>query len=269
MSFAVFVNTSDGFEDCWAPFFSLFERYGGILRQAPVYLNTERKSFSWPGLNLSCTRVWPEAHAEQRLSWGECLARGLGAVKEPYVLYLQEDYFLDRPVRDDMVTRALDRIANDEEVGVVYLNEHGPRYRRSRPSGDGFVEIVGAAQYLVNTQAATWRKDFLLAQVRSWENAWTFEKFASLRARGKQRQFLTVSPAVMAEAAVIDHVHTGIARGKWQVECVPLFAREAIDCDFSKRGFYRSGSRTKYRVEVLARLFESPGNALRSVWSLM
>ncbi len=268
MSLAVFVNTCDGYKDCWAPFFQLFERYGGKLRGLPIYLNTERETYAWPGLGLRSTAVWP-AGCPERPSWGERAARGLEAVSEAYVLYLQEDYFLTCPVRDEVIERALEHMRKNDDVGVVYLSRHGPRSRASRPCGPGLIEIVPPAGYLVNTQAAIWRKSFLLSLLRPWENVWMFEKFASVRGRRAQSRYLSVAPEVLAESPVFDYGHTGIARGRWQAECVPLFEREGLAVDYSRRGFYRQRGRLKLRFEVLQKILESPGNALRSLMSLV
>ena len=268
MSLAVFVNTSDGYKDCWVPFFTLFERYAKGLRSLPVYLNTERESFRWRTLDLRPTAVWPLGRVE-RPGWGERCATGLQMVAEQYVLYLQEDYFITCQVREDVLQRALDQIESDDSVGVVYLNDRGPRYRSSRSYSPGLVEILPPAGYLVNTQAAIWRKDFLLSLLKPWENVWMFEKFASVRARHARERFLSVAPEVLAESPVFDYGFTGIARGRWQTECVPLFEREHIKVDFSNRGFYGPRGRLKVRMEVLSRIFQSPRGAVRSFFTLL
>jgi hypothetical protein len=267
-SLAVFVNTSDGYKDCWPLFFQLFDRYAGALRERPVYLNTERLSFAWPGLSVVSTAVWPVARAE-RPGWGERCSAGLHAVHEPFVLYLQEDYFMTGPARGEVVENALAQLERDDSLGVVYLNAHGPRYRRSRDHSEGLIEILPPAGYLVNTQAAVWRRDFLLSLIEPWENVWMFEKFASVRGLRGGHRFLAVAPAVLAESPVFDYGNTGIARGQWQMECVPLFEREGLAVDFSRRGFYQMRGRLKFRLEVLARVFGNPADALRSLRSLV
>lgn len=268
MSLAVFVNTSDGFSDCWGPFFTLFRRYAGSLCDLPIYLNTEREEFKWNGLDIRSTKVWPLSETV-RPTWSECFLRGLQEVKETCVVLLLEDYFLDRPVRDTVILDAYARLESDASAGVVYLNKQGPSYKRSRPATEGLLQIIPPAKYLVNTQAAIWKKEFLARQLRRWENAWMFEIFASIRARDELGRFLIVAPEVMREKPVLEHLHTGIARGNWQVECVPLFEKEGIAVDFTRRGFYRAGNRFKYRYEVLKKLFERPGLAMRSILSLL
>ena len=50
----ILINTSDGFEDCWNPFFTLFKKYWPN-NQSPVFLNTEFKNYVHPGLNIKST----------------------------------------------------------------------------------------------------------------------------------------------------------------------------------------------------------------------
>ncbi len=59
MNLGIFVNTSDGFQDCWPPFFELFRQYGGSLCSCPVYLNTERAEFFDTRRNVYSTKAWP------------------------------------------------------------------------------------------------------------------------------------------------------------------------------------------------------------------
>ena len=85
---SIFVNTSDSFEDCWHPFFTLFACYWPNCPY-PIVLNTETKHYSFKGLNIVCAKV--AAGENRRLTWSECLARALYGVKTPYILYLQEE----------------------------------------------------------------------------------------------------------------------------------------------------------------------------------
>jgi hypothetical protein len=263
---AVFVNSSDGFQDCWPPFFELFSRFGGRLRDWPIYLNTERANYSWPNLNLTATRVWPQDEPK-RPTWSECLIRGLDAVKEEYVLYLQEDYFLSDTVRDPLIDEAMEILQGDPEIGVTYLGRFGPEFTKSHRYKGAFVNLARPVRYLVSTQAAIWRKEFLNSLVRPWENGWMFEKFSSGRARSRRNRFLSISHAFRHEPAV-DYIFTGIMKGRWNADCPVLFKRYGIQTDFSRRGFYRNRGRLKSRCETAYKLLASPRGALRSLASL-
>jgi hypothetical protein len=268
-SLEVFVNSSDGFADCWEPFFRLFELYGGSLRQLPLYLKTERSDYRHPSLSVTATKAWPTAEAE-RPNWSESFLRSLKKTKAPFILYLQEDYFLVRPVDDEWIAAAIKAMESDPSIGVIYLNRHGPQFTRARKAADlGFVEIPKTARYLVSTQAAIWRKDFLVSNLHSWENVWMFEKFGSLRARRSSTAFLSVPKQVMSTDPVVDYVYTGVMKGRWNRQCVDVFKAHGIHVDFSKRGFYQERGRLRSKLEVLWRVAGDPAKASRSIRTLM
>ncbi len=69
--FTLLVNSSDGFEDCWEPFFTLLGRHWPRI-SVPILLNTERKDRQPSDrLPVQCSRVQPPA--APRLTWIECL----------------------------------------------------------------------------------------------------------------------------------------------------------------------------------------------------
>jgi len=268
MGLAIFVNTSDGFQDCWPPFFELFRLYGGSLCSLPVYLNTERAEFIDSHRSIYSTKVWAETEV-RRPCWSQCLRRGLDLVQEEYVLYLQEDYFFKRPAPEGLFQNALKSIHADPKVGVIYLTPNGSRIKGSKLYSERFIEICAPADYLINTQAAIWSRKYLQSLLRDWENGWMFEKFGSLRARRGQRCHLALTPGSIEEGGYIDYVWTGVMKGKWKRECVELFSKHGIVMDFERRGFYREGSRFRSRLEVLNKLIGRPVPAVRSILSVL
>ncbi len=268
MNLAVFVNTCDAFQDCWVPFFKLFETYGGVLRDLPVYLNTERACFNWDSGKIYSTKVW-RTDEEVLPPWSERLLRGLDTVKEDYILYVQEDYFLKRTVRAEMIQEALAIVANVPDASIVYLSSQGPSVEMSSPYSQNFLEIHPRARYLISTQAAIWDKNFLSSVIRNWENVWMFEKFGSLRARRTKQRIFAPAPSALEGGEIVDYVWTGVIQGKWKEECVELFRRHGIATDFDRRGFYQEGSRIKHHLRILRALYGRPAPALRSILSLI
>jgi hypothetical protein len=265
---AIFVNSSDGFQDCWPAFFDLYCLYGGSLKTAKVVLNTERADYrSINGLDMSCSKTWPRADAK-RPTWSESLLRGLAGLECASVLYLQEDYFFIRPVNVDLISEAMNALNHDPSVGVVYLNSYGPRFKRYTHYRGNLVHIQKPADYLVSTQAAVWRKDYLQSLMRPWENGWMFEKFGTLRAHIGRHKHLSVNPSVMKTAPAIDYVYTGVMKGKWNKDCIEVFREHGIHVDFSQRGFYEERGRLRSRLEVLQKLLGRPVDAVRSLSSI-
>src|SRR5689334_452739 len=99
--YSVLVNSTDGFEDCWQPFFRLLDKYWAGSKPY-IILNTESKDFSFTGLEITCSKV-AGSNPAGRLAWGECFLRCLEKIDTDIILYLQEDYFINAPIRVDQI----------------------------------------------------------------------------------------------------------------------------------------------------------------------
>jgi hypothetical protein len=53
LEMAILVNSSDGFRDCWYPFFQLLETHWPGCR-FPLYLNVEEATYEHPSLEVRC-----------------------------------------------------------------------------------------------------------------------------------------------------------------------------------------------------------------------
>jgi hypothetical protein len=252
---SIFVNTSDNFADCWLPFFQLFQNYWPNCPY-PIVLNTETKDFQYPGLDIHCSKV---AIGEQRrLTWSECLARSLDAIDTPYIFYLQEDYFLEAPVRAELIDTFLAELrANQADViRIMECGGSGPW----RPTENPLLwEVDRQAKYRIALQAALWRKATLRRHVRMHESPWQLEAFGSARARRIPEKVLCVNRDLFSrpEAEIFPYQATGVVSGQWERAIVePLFAKHGIDLDFSLRGFYDPNAPKPKKRPIVNRLYD-------------
>ena len=238
MSYAVFVNSTDFFEDCWHPFFELFSHYWPDC-YAPVWLNTETKRYTHPKVAVSCTEVGKE-FAKGKQCWSAALIDGLQKVEEPYVLYLQEDYFLNASVRADVINRFVEIMMQDKLPHIRLERDHGIPSPGSHPRHSDLCILPHEAGYYFCLQAGLWEREALLACLRPGEDAWTAERRGTRRARRLERTFYLASPHHYRGAtSIFPYTMTGIVGGKWLAPAVVgLFASHGIEMDFSKRGFF-------------------------------
>lgn len=236
----ILVNTSDGFEDCWPPFFKLMARYWPGCPY-PIVLNTETKaprSAALAGLSVQSACV--ALNASKRLTWSECLARCLDTIATPHVLYLQEDFFLEAPVQQAYIENFLNemRAGRADVIRLMECGGSGPW----KPSANPLLwEVDQKAQYRIALQAALWRKSTLRGHLRMHESPWQMEVFGSARARRlKDRVFCVNRDRFHGPGKeVFPYVPTGVVKGQWERHIVePLFAQHGIDIDFTRRGFY-------------------------------
>jgi hypothetical protein len=252
---SIFVNTSDNFEDCWIPFFTLFKQYWPDCPY-PIVLNTETKDFQFPGLNIICSKV--AVGETRRLTWSECLARSLDAISTPYILYLQEDYFLEGPVNQPLI-ESFAEVMRAGNADVIRILECGGE-DAWRPTHNPLLwEVDQQAKYRISMQAALWRKTTLRSHIRLHESPWQLEVFGSARARRKKEKVLCVNRDLFSKAGteVFPYQPTGVVTGKWQQHIVePLFAKHGISMDFSLRGFYDPNATRPKTRPLVNRLYD-------------
>jgi hypothetical protein len=235
--FAILINTTDRFEDCWVPFFSLFKKYWPDYK-GDIYLNTERKSFSFIGLNIVSLQNNLNS-SEYSVSWSECLNRSLNFIKKDIILYMQEDYFLTGFVKEDKINE-LAELMSRTEIDCIHLTDQATPGPFHTSSYNNLLEIDKNAPYRISTQAALWKRNVMKQYIRKNESAWQFEQFGTKRAYKIKHNILNVDTGIYVKGTneIIPYVFTGIIKGKWNKEVVDLFEKNGLRIDFSSRGFY-------------------------------
>lgn len=237
--FSILINTTDSFEDCWVPFFTLFKKFWPSYN-GKIYLNTETKVFTYSGLNI--ISLQNNIHTSAiRPTWSECLIRALDTIKDETILYMQEDYFLKDMVKNELVDKFAQLMNDNREIHCVHLTDQSLIPDKKSEIFEGLYSVVKKQRYLVSCQAALWQKNILKSYLRPYESAWEFEEFGSKRAGILNDNFYVVDHAwvKLNEFEIIPYVFTGIIQGRWFEETVPLFAKYQIKVDYTKRGFVK------------------------------
>ena len=239
-NFAILVNSTDAFEDCWAPFFKLFKTFWPDY-SGTIYLNTEEKYFVYEGLNIVSVQSGLRGS-----SWSKCLDYAINKIKEDSFIYMQEDYFLRSNVVHKQVLDFHMAFINNK-LDCLHLTDQctkGPFIKDS--VGEGIWAIQKGAKYRASTQAAFWKKESLINIIRPWESGWDFERFGTARSVALSIDITCVNQDVYKQNIneLMPYVFTGIIKGKWKPEVVPLFKKHEIDIDFNTRGFV--GSQERY-----------------------
>jgi hypothetical protein len=249
----ILVNSTDGFEDCWEPFFKLFAIYWPDCAY-PIVLNTETKTYTHPGLNLRCSRVGASA-PEAKPSWSDCLIRCLDQIDSKYILYLQEDYFLNARVDVETIRSFVEIMAREgyAHIRLMALEAAEEQDHRPSPKYPLLWEISQRAHYRIGLQAGLWAKDRLRFYLKPGETGWQFERWGTLRAHKVKDTFFcqNIDHFNRQGRYIFPYTPTGIVRGQWfEPAVVDLFARHGIEVDYSARGFYRPNQWQKYRQRL-------------------
>jgi len=264
-NYSILINTCDGFEDCWFPYFKLFSIYWPDY-QGKIYLNTEYKDFTYHGLDIVCTKVCQVNNfpKNKRATWSQCLKWALEAIDSDIVLYMQEDYFLKDAVKNDIVEKYVKLMYKHPDIQCIHLTDQMVR-TQEKTKYDSLEKVAYIQRYRVSCQAALWRKSELLDLLREYEDAWEFEEFGSMRSAIMKKDYYVVDRTHLQfnHFEIIPYIFTGIVQGRWYEETVPLFQKHGIVADFSKRGFLNDAppkpfmKRVKYRLNKITKIIRN------------
>jgi hypothetical protein len=251
----IFVNTSDPFRDCWDPFFKLFKLNWPDCPY-PIILNTENINYSYEGLNIKCTKV--ASGESKRLTWSECLIRALDGINSKYILYLQEDYFLESPVNSKLLISLINEMESKSICSIVLSGGLGPW---NSMNSSLICEVDKFAKWRLSLQAGLWKKESLRSLLRRHETPWQLESYGSYRTRKMKEKFCSVSrdEYIGEGKEIFPYRATGIVAGKWVREIVvPLFKKNNIKINFSVRGFHDplKRNKNKKRKFILFRIID-------------
>ena len=257
-NYSILINTTDSFEDCWLPFFTLFKKYWPEYN-GKIYLNTETKIYIHKGLNIISIQNNKNT-PNNKVTWSECLIRALQVIEEKMILYMQEDYFLNDFVKDDIVEKYVELMLNNPKIDCIHLTDAGGQLGKISIYDDKLEHLISPQRYLTNCQAALWNKNTLLSLIRPYENAWQFEEFGSKRAAKLKPVFLGVRRSFVKheQFEIIPYIFTGIIQGRWYEPVVDLFKNHDITVDFSIRGFVKQSPKRKLKDKFLYRLKRFP-----------
>ena len=170
-------------------------------------------------------------------TWSQCLKWALDSIPEDIILYLQEDYFLKFQVQTSMIDDAVKLMLENKDIKCIHLTDQGCSTSGSS-AYEGYDQCVLHDKYRVSCQAALWYKGELYSLLREWESAWEFEQFGSKRSAILNHTYIAVSSKVVKKDCfeILPYVFTGIVKGRWYEETIPLFEKHDIVIDWSKRG---------------------------------
>jgi hypothetical protein len=242
----IIVNSTDSFRDCWNPFFKLFKTYWSDCPYK-IFLNTDTETFSYPNLNIECSQVSID-NPQQQLSWSDCLIRCLDKIDSKYVLYLQEDYFLNAPVDTEIFHQFL-TIMEQEDYSHIRIMELGGNKPYETSSKYPLLwKLPQKANYRIGLQAGLWKKERLQFYLQPGESGWQFERWGTRRAHHIDDTFYCQNMDYFnhQNKYIYPYKATGIVKGKWfEPAVVDLFKQHDIEVDYSVRGFYRLSAQQK------------------------
>ncbi|MGH7936698.1 MAG: hypothetical protein ACREF8_06785, partial [Chthoniobacterales bacterium] len=212
-SIAILVSSCDAFFDAWKPFVAFFEKFWSDCPLDAFLLTNQ--------LTVRSDRFQPLATGEDR-AWSSNLLAALARLPHPYVLYLQEDYFLTAPVaRAQLAQDFAEAVAVEADSLCFHARvEPDPGFRWLN---DRYGAMAIDSDFRTRCQVTLWKRSALQSILREGETAWNFE------ARGSARtQAMEILSYKRLDDPPIPYLMSAISRGLWTPEAVTMCREHGV-----------------------------------------
>jgi hypothetical protein len=206
-SIAVIVSSCDSFFDSWRPFDAFL---GKFWPDCPLEIFLITNELEVHSSRIRALRVGPDR------GWSSNFLSALGQIEHPYILYVQEDYFLTAPVQSAQLAQDF---GDAVEIGADSLC-----FRARLPLGPGFQPINDRYGFVpldadgrTRCQITLWKRSVLQNILRADESAWDFEARGSARTRE-----MKILSYLRRENTPIPYLMSAISRGLWMPEAIAL-----------------------------------------------
>jgi hypothetical protein len=218
-SWSVVVSSCDTYSDLWPFFFHFFERHWPRAPR-PVYLVSNFLTFDHAGVRTLA--IGPDR------SWGETMHAALEQIPDDFVVFLLDDFFLDRTIPDgwiDDVVAQLDQAEGD--FVSVYHAAAG-----CTPIAKGsLLAAVHDRDECPGFHAGIFRRSYLMKLASAGEHIWRTESLMrdDLQDR-KHKQFR------LTEATTFYLTYVESVRGRfWQQEGLDYLKQNNLSPDLWRR----------------------------------
>lgn len=259
--FAIFYHTCDKYSDLWEHFFFFLKKYWPefVTGGGKIYLNSENKSFEYPGLNIINLRVGTCDFSEREI-------RGLNCVKEDYILLMMDDLFLMGQVDALALEEYFDYFMEANLDTLIFRKlstfvETIPVHMRQAQV------VIPPSIDMYSSQLAFWKTSVFKSLLNPHDGPWEMEWFGSMRANFSHLRM------VCTDEPVIPSLPGGALRiGRWDPQYISFLEKENYHkIDYSVRGILGeapTSNTIKKRLKFQWRNFFSPSrlDIIRLMW---
>ena len=218
---AIFVDSFDGYSDLWDTFFKIFFHYWNDCPYN-VYLVNNNKDYSNKSISVINTG--------QEINWFHRTIMALEKIKEPYILFMLEDYFLGKSINNENVNKVLEHIKSKD---IFYYQVSGRPQKEKR-----IYKIKNTNRYPINLQMAIWNRKKFLEILQKMEadgasSPWDFERYFV-------REYSNSTSEEVIKGAEYDSrdifgYHNGVLQGKWIRSTLRYYKGQGLEIDTKQR----------------------------------
>jgi hypothetical protein len=174
----VVVPTSNKYVHCLPPFAYLFNRFWDAGQDVKIVRYDVRPA------KLAGNFDTIALGKQEDFTWSQGLIKYLVYHTDDLILLMLEDYFIDKPVDVEAIEQCWHLMKWQPEIAKIDLSGDRLKVGHSVYNTGTALQLVKSdddAPFQTSTQAAIWRKDYLLRFLDPSEGPWQFEKKGTKR----------------------------------------------------------------------------------------
>lgn len=233
-SFLILVDSFDGYQDLWKPFFEIFKLKWDKCT-FPIKLVSNHQTFE----SIETITTGDE------VCWSERTLKALEQVDEEYILLLLEDYFIGKTVDNEYIDSIIKFMKRENARYIRFTNIP---VSRNNPNKDQIFRLYADEEYAVNLQASIWKKEFLIESLLKYPgNAWDFELGFLKQTINSKHIYLDGCYGLHNDPL---DVKNGVLKGKWFPSTIRYCKGNGVDINWQNRGKLPWTKLIKYYVSI-------------------
>jgi len=215
------ILSSDGYDDCWDPFFEQFEKNFPKEIDLEIILSTNEKNYSNNSLDIKVIK-----HGNN-LAWSKRYLLCLEAAKYEVVLPLSEDFFLKSKMNYNAFKKVVQLISSREDIDHIRLLRKEV-YKTTSSNIAMLDNITNDTKKRFIFSPGLWKKSVLKKYLLPHENPWIAEKMGDLRSKIYKHGFFCISKEYVEQnGQLYDTFFSGVVyKGKCAHYVVDFLTKE-------------------------------------------
>jgi len=208
---SILVLSSDGYSDCWNPFFDLLYKNYPDCVDHEILLSTNTKTYQHPKLTIkSITHNLED-------SWSKRFRNSVLEAENDIIFVVVEDDFLRSKIDSKMMNQFITLMKENQKIEHIRLLSTFDRTKMKSSDMEYLEEIESITKLRLTYLPALWKKEILLKYLTNFEAPFLAEKMADFKSWMCDDGFYAVSrDYVKQNGQFFDGMASGgLFRGKW------------------------------------------------------
>lgn len=205
---AIMITSCDAYKECWAPMVYSMDKFWPDC-EYPRFIVTnyiEDKEIR----NVNFIKV-----GDDKKSWCTLAKKGLESIDCDYVIFFQDDYWLEKKVNNKAIKEHI-RYMDENKIDYLKLNTDINR-DTNRIGRTDYCENPLDKRYAFNTAIAIWRKKVILQTLIDGWSGWYFERniIPYMKEHNINFKSQCLLSSIVPYKGILDIKGGAIVRGVW------------------------------------------------------